>query len=217
MIEEVNKRKWMALYAFLIMDVVQILLVSVLYVGHPIFVLGFDFANSDPIISVSLFVGISLMQIIMLYVTASSMLRQDDLTRLYPEYDEATDWRSRYSRDDLVKWTQELAKQSKVEVNKIFIMNSPLPNAFTFSLPFMGSVVVVHTNTLEVLNEDEVKTRGIAFLKFNKDVYITIGAKIISGNGAKKGQQTDMIFFAKTLNLLHRDIDGCKLHKSIIA
>ena len=157
MIEEVNRNKWMAIYTFLILDVVQILLVSVLYVGHPTFVLGFDFVNSDPIISASLFVGISLMQIVMLYLTATSMLRQSDLIKLYPEFDEATEWRSRYSRDDIVKWTQDLAIQSKVKVNKIFIMNSPLPNAFTFSLPFLGSIVVVHTNTLEVLNEEEVK------------------------------------------------------------
>jgi Zn-dependent protease with chaperone function len=157
MIEEVNRKKWMAIYTFLILDVVQILLVSVLYVGHPTFVLGFDFANSDPIISASLFVGISLMQIVMLYLTATSMLRQPDLIKLYPEFDAATEWRSRYSRDDIVKWTQDLAILSKVKVNRIFIMNSPLPNAFTFSLPFLGSIVVVHTNTLEVLNEEEVK------------------------------------------------------------
>ncbi|MHA2147272.1 MAG: M48 family metalloprotease [Candidatus Thorarchaeota archaeon] len=157
MIEEVNRRKWMALYAFLIMDIVQIFLVSVLYVGHPIFVLGFDFAYSDPLISVSLFITISLMQIVMLYIMATQMLRQKDLIKLYPDYDEATEWRSRYSRDDIVSWTQDLAKQSKVKISKIFLMNSPLPNAFTFSLPLLGSAVVVHSNTLDVLNEAEVK------------------------------------------------------------
>jgi len=157
MIEAIDRRKWMAIYAFLIMDVVQIILVSVLYVGHPIFVLGFDFSNSNPIISFSLFVGISLMQIAMLYITAASMLRQEDLIQLHPEYNESLDWKSRYSRDKIVNWTQELAEKSEVEVNRIYIMNSPLPNAFTFSLPFFGSIVIVHTNTLEVLNENEVK------------------------------------------------------------
>ncbi len=157
MIEEVNRRKWMAIYAFLIMDVVQILLVSILYVGHPIFVLGFDFQNSSPLTSVSLFVAISMMQLIMLYASATSMLRQKDLVKLFPDFDEETEWRSRYSRDDIVRWTQELAKQSKVKVGRIFLMNSPLPNAFTFSLPLLGSIVVVHSNTLEVLNENEVK------------------------------------------------------------
>ena len=157
MIEEINRKKWQAIYAFLIMDVIQILLVSVLYVGHPIFVLGFDFSNSNPLISVSLFVGISMMQIAMLYITASSMLRQPDLIKLYPDFNQDTDWKSRYSRDDIVKWIQDLAKQSNVKVDRIYIMNSPLPNAFTFNLPLFGSIVVVHSNTLEVLNEEEVK------------------------------------------------------------
>ena len=157
MIEEVNRRKWMAIYAFLIMDIVQILFVSILTVSHPIFVLGFDFSHSNPIISASLFITIGLMQITMLYFTASQMLRQRDLVILYPKYNEDTEWLSRYSRDELVKWTHDLAKRSKVKVNKIFLMNSPLPNAFTFSLPFLGSVVVVHSNTLEVLSEEEVK------------------------------------------------------------
>ncbi len=157
MIEDVNREKWMAIYAFLIMDVLQILLVSVLYVGHPIFVLGFDLSRSDPIISISLFLTIGLMQVMLLYVTASQMLRQRDLIMLYPNYNKETEWRSRYSRDSLVKWTQDLAKKSKVKVDKIYLMDSPLPNAFTFSLPLMGSIVVVHSNTLEVLNEEEVK------------------------------------------------------------
>jgi len=156
-IEEVNKKKWMAIYAFLIIDVVQILLVSLLYVGHPVFVLGFDFANTNPIVSFSLFVTISLMQITLLYFTAAQMLRQRDLIKLYPDYNQETEWKCRYSRDEIVGWTQELAKQSNVNVGKIYLMSSPLPNAFTFSLPLLGSIVVVHTNTLEVLNKDEVK------------------------------------------------------------
>jgi Zn-dependent protease with chaperone function len=157
MIEEVNRQKWMAIYAFLIIDVIQIFFVSMLTIGNPIFVLGFDPANSDPIISVSLFIGIGLMQIMMLYVSASQMLRQKDLVRLYPDYDEEYTWRGRYSRDEIVKWIQELAKKSDVKVDKIYLMNSPLPNAFTFSLPLLGSIVTVHSNTLDVLNEEEVK------------------------------------------------------------
>ncbi len=182
MIEEVNRKKWMAIYAFLIMDVVQILIVSALYVGHPTFVLGFDFSNSNPIISVSLFFSISFMQIIMLYIAASSMLRQKDLVCLYPKFDAETEWRSRYSREDIVSWTRTLAKQSKVKVDKIFLMNSPLPNAFTFNLPLLGSIVVVHSNTLEVLNEDEVKaiiTHEIGHI-VNRDSLVQILARMPS-------------------------------------
>ena len=140
MIELVNRRKWMSVYAFLIMDIVQILLVSLLTFGHPVFILSFDPTYSNPIISVALFFGIALMQLVMLYIMAMQMLRQKDLVKLYPEYDKETDWRSRYSRDDIVNWTQDLAKQSEVEVSKIYLMHSPLPNAFTFSLPLIGSL-----------------------------------------------------------------------------
>ena len=157
LIEEVNKEKWMAIYAFLIMDVVQIVFVSLLSVGDEIFVIQINFVNFNPLVSLSLFLVIGAMQIAMLYITTITMLRQEDLVKLYPDYDEKTELRSRYSRDDIVNWTQDLAKKSKVTVSKIYIMKSPLPNAFTFSLPFLGSVVVVHSNILEVLNEDEVK------------------------------------------------------------
>ncbi|MHA3964271.1 MAG: M48 family metallopeptidase [Candidatus Thorarchaeota archaeon SMTZ1-45] len=156
MIEEVNKKKWIAIYAFLIMDLIQILFVSIFY-NLPIFVYEEGVANSNPLISVSLFFTISIMQVVLLYITASQMLRQKDLIMLFPKYDLETEWTSRYSRDNLVNWTQDLAKQSNVEVNRIYLMNSPLPNAFTFSLPLLGSIVVVHSNTLEVLNKNEVK------------------------------------------------------------
>ncbi|MFW9962837.1 MAG: M48 family metallopeptidase [Candidatus Sifarchaeia archaeon] len=156
MIEEINKKKWIAIYAFLIMDVVQILFVSIFY-SHPIFLSEENVANSDPLISVSLFFTIGIMQVVLLYITASQMLRQKDLIMLFPTYDSEIEWTSRYSRDNLVNWTQELAKQSNVEVNRIYLMNSPLPNAFTFNLPLIGSIVVVHSNTLEVLNKNEVK------------------------------------------------------------
>ncbi|MGD9397229.1 MAG: M48 family metalloprotease [Candidatus Thorarchaeota archaeon] len=182
MIEDINRRKWMAIYAFLIMDVVQILFVSLLTIGHPDFIISFDPTYSNPIISVALFIGIGLMQLAMLYIMARQMLRQKDLIKLYPDYNKETEWRSRYSHDDIVNWTQELAKQSEVEVSKIYLMNSPLPNAFTFSLPLIGSVVVVHSNTLDVLNEDEVKaiiTHELGHIA-NRDSLVQIFARMPS-------------------------------------
>jgi Zn-dependent protease with chaperone function len=182
MIEDINRRKWMAIYAFLIMDVVQILFVSLLTFGHPVSILSFDPTYSNPIISVSLFIGIGLMQLVMLYIMARQMLRQKDLIKLYPDYDEETEWRSRYTHEEIVTWTQELAKQSEVEVNKIYIMKSPLPNAFTFSLPLIGSIVVVHSNTLDVLNEGEVKaiiTHELGHIA-NRDSLVQILARMPS-------------------------------------
>lgn len=183
MVAEVKREKLLAIYAFLIMDFIQILFVSLLYLDDTTdFVVGIDFSRSNPLISVSLFFTIIAMQIIMVYFTATQTLRQRDIVELHPTYDEETEWKVRYSRESIVNWTLELAKKSGVSVNKVYLMNSPLPNAFTFSLPFLGSVVVVHSNTLEVLNEAEVKaiiTHEIGHIK-NQDSIVQIFTRMPS-------------------------------------
>ncbi|MFW9888910.1 MAG: hypothetical protein ACFFER_12050, partial [Candidatus Thorarchaeota archaeon] len=80
-IEAVTKRKWMALYAFLIMDFLQILLVSVLYLdvqNNPLIV-GIDFSRFDAVTSLTLFMGISLLQLFLVYYVAIAMQRDPDL------------------------------------------------------------------------------------------------------------------------------------------
>ena len=177
MIEDVARDKWTAIYAFLIMDAIQIFLVSILYLDiNTLFVVGIDFSRTDPFVSAGLFIGIALMQIIMLYLSAAQMLRSSDLIELYPRFNKETPWKRKFSRDEVVKWTLELAKKSEVSVKKIFLMASPLPNAYTFSLPLMGSIVVVHSNTLDVLNAGEMQAiiaHELGHIK-NRDSIVTI-------------------------------------------
>lgn len=183
MIADIKREKVLAIYAFLIMDFIQILFVSMLYLDETTpLVVGIDFSRSDPIISASLFIGIIVMQLVLVYIIAAQTLRKDDIVELSPNYDKNTDWKCRYSRDSIVEWTKDLAMRSGVQVKKIYLMNSPLPNAFTFSLPFIGSVVVVHSNTLEVLNEEEVKaiiTHELGHIK-NKDSLVQIFTRMPS-------------------------------------
>jgi len=183
MVEEVKREKLLTIYAFLVMDFIQILFVSLLYLDDSTpLVVGIDFSRSNPLTSISLFFGILALQIIMVYYMAYQTLRKDDLVELSPTYDVDIDWKCRYSRDSIVEWTEDLAKRSGVRVKKIYLMNSPLPNAFTFSLPLIGSVVVVHSNTLEVLNEEEVKaiiTHELGHIK-NKDSLVQIFTRMPS-------------------------------------
>ena len=61
-------------------------------------------------------------------------------------------------------------------------MASPLPNAFTFSLPLIGSIVVVHSNTLDVLNEEEMQAiiaHELGHIK-NRDSIVTIFTRMPS-------------------------------------
>ncbi|MFW9869966.1 MAG: M48 family metalloprotease [Candidatus Thorarchaeota archaeon] len=183
MVEEVKREKLLAIYAFLIVDFIQILFVSILYLDDTTpLVVGIDFSRSHPLTSISLFLAIVIMQIVMIYYMAYQTLRKEDLIELTPNYDEGTVWKCRYSRDSIVAWTRELAEKSGVIVDKVYLMNSPLPNAFTFNLPFFGSVVVVHSNTMEVLNEEEVKaiiTHELGHIK-NRDSIVQIFTRMPS-------------------------------------
>ena len=183
MIDDIKRNKWIAIYAFLIMDFIQILLVSLLYLDDTnLFVVGINLSQTNPLVSVGLFAGITLMQLVMLYLSAGQMLRSSDLIELHPKFNTEAQWQRRYSRDDIVKWTLDLAKKSEVSVKKIFLMASPLPNAYTFSLPFIGSVVVVHSNTLDVLNEEEMQAiiaHELGHIK-NRDSIVTIFTRMPS-------------------------------------
>jgi Zn-dependent protease with chaperone function len=182
-IEEIERKKWMAIYAFLIMDFIQILFVSLMYLDNStLFVVGINFSRMDPLVSISLFVGITLMQLVLLYLSAGQMLRSPELIELYPNFNTKTQWQRRFSRDDIVKWTLDLAKKSEVSITKIFLMASPLPNAYTFSLPLIGSIVVVHSNTLDVLNEEEMQAiiaHELGHIK-NHDSIVTIFTRMPS-------------------------------------
>ncbi|MHA2302620.1 MAG: hypothetical protein ACXACD_16860 [Candidatus Thorarchaeota archaeon] len=128
-IEVVTKRKWMALYAFLIMDFLQILFVSILYLDelNPL-VVGINFSRFNPAASLALFIGIGLLQLFLVYYMAIAMQRSPDLLRLYPEYKKPEEWVCQFSRDEIVNWTLETAKLSGVSVSRIYLMKSPLPN-----------------------------------------------------------------------------------------
>ena len=180
-IDEVTRRKWMALYAFLILDIVQIAFVSVLYLdnANPL-VVGIDFSRFDPAASLSLLITISMLQLFLIYYVAFAMQRSPDLIRLYPDYKPPAEWRCQYTRSQIVEWTLEIAKASGVTVNKIYLMKSPLPNAFTFGLPLMGSIIAVHSNILEILDPEEVKAiiaHEVGHIK-NRDSIIQILARM---------------------------------------
>ena len=155
--ETISRKKWNSFAFFLILDVVQIAFVSLLVLDESTpLIVSIGLGGSNPFTTVLLFIGIAFAQSVMIYIVAMSMLRKEGMVELYPKFDASAKWRCQYSRDDLVKWTQELAEKSGVSVDRVFIMRSPLPNAFTFSLPLIGTVIVVHTNLLDVLGQSEV-------------------------------------------------------------
>ncbi|MHA1906495.1 MAG: M48 family metallopeptidase [Candidatus Thorarchaeota archaeon] len=182
-VDDVQRKKWLTLLLFLIVDAAQILLVSVLTLNesNP-FIIGFDSAQVNPLISVSLFVGITVVQLIMVYYVTLGMLRGKTMIEIFPNFDEAQTYVCKFSKDDLVKWSTEIAQSSGVSLKRIYIMQSPLPNAFTFSLPFIGSVLVIFSNLTDLLDEQEVRAiiaHEVGHIK-NRDSLVSIFTRMPS-------------------------------------
>ncbi len=156
-IESVTKEKWRALFIFILIDIIQILFVSMLtFDDSTLFVIGIDPARANPINSLILFISIGVFQFFYITYSIARMLSHSDMVKIYPEIPKEK-IRCKYSPDDLVKWTLEIARRSGVKVDAIYLLKSPLPNAFTFQFPYFGTVVVIHSNVLDFLLPDEVK------------------------------------------------------------
>ncbi|MHA1961770.1 MAG: M48 family metalloprotease [Candidatus Thorarchaeota archaeon] len=181
--KSVRQSKWVALGSFLLLDIIQIAFVSLLTLSEndPLIV-GVDLARSDPLVSSSLFVAIVVMQLMLVYIFTRRMLQGEDLLQIYPIFPENQKWTCRHTKQDVVKWTMDLAEQSGVKIGRIFVMRSPIPNAFTFSLPFVGSTVVLHTNLLDILHPEEVRAiiaHEVGHIK-NKDSLTSIFTRMPS-------------------------------------
>lgn len=158
MVEETQRKKWLTLAAFFVLDILQILVVSVLTLDESTpWIIGLDLSRNDPLVSFGLFLGIGFFQIAMLYYVTLGMLRGPQMRQLHPSFDASLPWHFKFTRDELVEWSSEVAEKSGVTVDQIFILQSPLPNAFTFSLPLVGSVLVIFSNLTDLLEVDEVK------------------------------------------------------------
>ncbi|MCK5239524.1 MAG: M48 family metalloprotease [Candidatus Thorarchaeota archaeon] len=176
-VEDIRREKWTTLFLFLIVDALQILLVSVLTLDESTpLVIGFDISQSNPLISVSLFIGITIVQLTMVYYVTLGMLKGKTMIMIHPNFDKEQTYALKFPRDDLVKWSTEIAKNSGVSLKRIYIMQSPLPNAFTFSLPLVGAVLVISSNLMYLLDEEEVRSiiaHEVGHIK-NRDSLVSI-------------------------------------------
>ena len=85
---ELNNSKWISIIIFLILDLLQIAFVSILVLDEAVpQIVSLDFSQSNPLISISLFVGICLSQFVLIYYMTLSMLRSPDMMELYPNFD----------------------------------------------------------------------------------------------------------------------------------
>ena len=182
-VEDVQRNKWIALIAFLAIDAFQIFLVSVLTLDESTpLIIGYSAAQFNPLLSASLFVGITVIQLITVYYITLGMLRGKSMIEIYPKFDKEQPYACKFSRDDIVNWSLEIANNSGVSLKQIHVMQSPLPNAFTFSLPFIGAILVIHSNLMDLLKGEEVRSiiaHEVGHIK-NRDSLVSIFTKMPS-------------------------------------
>ncbi|NWF95251.1 MAG: M48 family metalloprotease [Candidatus Thorarchaeota archaeon] len=154
----VSRSKWNALVIFLVLDLIQILTVSLMYLDEStVLVVGFDLSRHNPFLSASLFFMVVGFQVLMIYLLAFRVRASKDLVRLYPTLSMNVSSGCKFAAEEIVRWTLEIAERSGQKVREVYLMRSPLPNAFTFSLPLLGTVVVLHSNLLDLLSPEEVR------------------------------------------------------------
>ena len=84
----VIKSKWLTILAFLTLDALQIFFVSILSFNERLdWIITIDPTLPNPAISVSIFVSIVLIQLILAYYLTLAMLRSKSMISLYPDYD----------------------------------------------------------------------------------------------------------------------------------
>ncbi len=119
-VEETNRKKWRAVILFLALDAAQILLVSILTINeNEPQMIGFDLSLHNPAVSIALFAGIAVLQLALVYYMVTGMLRGESMHELFPNYDSSVSLASKYSRDQLVDWTAQIAEKSHVTIDRI--------------------------------------------------------------------------------------------------
>lgn len=183
-VKDVEKSKWISLIVFMIINFGQILFVSLIYLDETtIQIVGIDFSKTDPLVSASLFIGISLGQVVLLYIMTLRMQSGSKMVQIYPSPKlKQRTFECKYSPKEIVDWTMDSAQKSGVSISKVYVMPSPLPNAFTFSLPFIGASIAVHSNLLDVLQPEEVQaiiSHEVGHIK-NRDSLVSIFTRMPS-------------------------------------
>ncbi len=143
---------------FLFWDLLQIFVVSIISIqdtnqGILRYSLNIIVDAGQTILLIAIIGGA---QIIMLYISLFRILEKKYAIQIYPVTSNIK-INTKYSPNEIIKWTLDIAKESNVKIDRIVLMDDPSPNAFTVSLPFFGSLVSINSNILDISTPKEIK------------------------------------------------------------
>lgn len=187
---KIHLRKWFYFFLFWIWGGIQVLIISNLRYD-PSSIVPFTWKVPFTFAWLPIFlylIIVVVLQFLLLFGYAMYMIRNNNLfVELYPQVESVTylgGLSSTVTPDFIQGAIQQLANKAGVKVSRAIVAKNKVPNAFTFSVPIMGSFLVFHSNLIEICDQTETEAviaHELAHIK-NRDGLIQIigGAPKIS-------------------------------------
>ena len=160
----IELRKWTNLLIFLVLDLIQVLIISSIDIEeNSSELIAFDVKIQLSIFTTLLFiiiiylirVGISIWIVIRIF-------DRPDIIQIHPEigFDEINV--GKFTGSQIREWTLDIASKEGIKhLSKVFIARTAIPNAYTIDVSpfpfFKNSFVVINSNIAKILTEDEMK------------------------------------------------------------
>ena len=190
--KNVIRAKWINLSLYLIIDFFQVLVISSMKITKSNSLIGFDISFFvDFYLTLTVLILIYILRSIVGNYNTQKNLKKPGIFQLYPQKSNTIDYDillEPYSTKKIVQMVSEIATEMKIKnISKIYLVKTAIPNAYTIqvsSIPFLPifnkTFVVLNSNIMKILNENEVKAviaHELGHIK-NKDSIIR---KILSG------------------------------------
>ncbi|MFW9995735.1 MAG: M48 family metallopeptidase [Candidatus Odinarchaeota archaeon] len=157
--------KWFNLALFFLINLCVILFISTIRIDYTTDnILHLDLhLELDVILALTIIVLTVIFQIVLLYLQVLLMFRQPGLVEIYPENQMPDSFLNpvspagHYNTTKIVRMVKNVCQKSQTSVERIYLTITPIPNAFTLSLPGIGSIINIHTNIIDVLTDSELE------------------------------------------------------------
>ncbi|HKZ41390.1 MAG TPA: M48 family metallopeptidase [Candidatus Hodarchaeales archaeon] len=163
MIRSPDLQKWLNLFAFLILDLSSVAILSSITTVEPSkSILGFDFVLSiNPVNTIVFLLIIYLIRAGVSFWILMRIFQRPAVFQIHPQIGFDDIPIGRFNGKLLREWTLETATKLRIRPRNIFIARTAIPNAYTldFGIPFVykKSYIVINSNIARILNENEMK------------------------------------------------------------
>ncbi|MFW9992080.1 MAG: M48 family metalloprotease [Candidatus Odinarchaeota archaeon] len=162
---ELKFSKWANMLIFFSGNLIAILFISMMKFDYTSGnLLHFSLSlNFDLFSTVSLVVITFILLVAYLYYQAIRILNKREIIEIYPRNtlhaysSNPLLTVNNYSVPELISLVKKVCQKSDVNVKRIYLTVTPLPNAYTLNIPLFGSVLNINTNLIDIFSESELE------------------------------------------------------------